>query len=75
MGKYGHHDDPLTDAEVEIGRLEGRLAEAQRGLLRALDYRAATPEGLAIKEDVRASLWRTGFDGPMGEMGAPLVRD
>jgi hypothetical protein len=35
-------------------------------LLRALDYRAATPEGLSIKYDVRDALRRTGFDGPFG---------
>lgn len=66
VGKFRHHPDPLIDREVEIGRLEGLLAEAQAGLCRALDYRAATPEGLAIKADVRDTLRRTGFSGPMG---------
>lgn len=60
LGKFGHHPDPMTDAEVEIDRLQGLLAEAQGGLLRALDYRAATPEGLAIKADIRNALERTG---------------
>ena len=70
MGKFGHHPDEVIDAEVEVGRLEGLLAEAHGGLLRALDYRAATPEGLAIKSDVRDTLRRTGFTGPMGEVGS-----
>ena len=64
---YGHHPDPEIDAEIEIGRLEGLIAESHAGLLRALDYRAATPEGLSIKHDVRDALRRTGFTGPMGE--------
>lgn len=68
VAKFGHHPDPLIDAEVEVGRLEGLLAEAHGGLLRALDYSAATPNGLAIRADVRDALRRTGFVGVMGEM-------
>ena len=64
--RFGHHPDPLTDAEVEIDRLQGLLAEVHASLRRALDYRAATPEGLAIKADVRDALRRTGFVGTMG---------
>lgn len=64
--KYGHHPDPQIDAEVEIGRLQGALCEAHGGLRRALDYRAATPEGLSIKHDVRDALKRTGFSGDLG---------
>jgi len=60
LGKYGHHPDAAIDADVEIERLKGLLAEAHGGLLRALDYRAATPEGLSIKYDVRDALMRTG---------------
>jgi len=63
---YGHHPDPMTDLEVEIGRLEGLIAEAHGGLLRALDYRAATPEGLSVKYDVRDTLRRTGYTGTHG---------
>jgi hypothetical protein len=65
-GRFGHHPDPLTDAEVEVDRLLGLLSEAHAGLVRALDYRAATPEGLTIKADVRDALRRTGFVGSMG---------
>lgn len=65
-GKFGHHPDPETDAGIEIERLTGLLAEAHGGLLRALDYRSATPEGLSIKYDVRDALRRTGFSGDMG---------
>jgi hypothetical protein len=67
--KFGHHPDPLIDHEVEIDRLTGLLSEAHAGLLRALDYRAATPEGLAIRHDVRDTLRRTGFTGNLGERG------
>jgi len=67
MARFGHHPDPAIDAEVELDRLNGLLAEAHSGLLRALDYRAATPEGLAIKHDVRDALRRTGYVGNMGE--------
>lgn len=66
LGKFGHHPDPVIDAEVECDRLTGLLAEAHAGLLRALDFRTATPEGLAIKADVRDALRRTGFTGPFG---------
>jgi hypothetical protein len=66
LGKFGHHPDPLIDAEVEVDRLLGLLSEAHAGLVRALDYRAVTAEGLAIKADVRDALRRTGFAGSMG---------
>ena len=62
MAKFGHHPDGEIDADIEIERLLGLLCEAHAGLLRALDYRAATPEGLSIKHDVRDTLRRTGFD-------------
>lgn len=60
LQKFGHHPDPAIDAEVEISRLQGLLSEARGGLFRALDYRAATPNGLNIKNDVRSALERTG---------------
>ncbi len=66
VGRFGHHPDGEIDAELEIERYRGLLSEAHAGLLRALDYRAATPEGLAIKGDVRDALRRTGFAGNMG---------
>jgi hypothetical protein len=66
LGKFGHHPDQTIDAEVAISRLQGALSEAHGGLLRALDYRAVTPEGLAIKHDVRDALRRTGYIGNMG---------
>ena len=65
LGKFGHHPEAEIDAEIEIERLTGQLAEAHAGLRRALDYRAATPEGLSIKFDVRDTLRRTGYTGPM----------
>lgn len=67
MGKFGHHPDPLIDAEIEIDRLAGIITEAHGGLIRALDYRAATPEGIAIKHDIRDCLRRTGFKGDLGQ--------
>jgi hypothetical protein len=70
LGAFGHHPDPLIDAQVEIDRLEGLMAEAHAGLIRALDYRAATPEGLSIKADVRDALQRTGFTGSTGYRNA-----
>lgn len=73
--KYGHHPDPLIDAEVEIDRLAGLLTETHRGLLRALDFKTVTPEGVSIKADVRHCLVRTGFNRPMGEVGTPLWPD
>lgn len=60
------HPDREIALEVRVDELEGLLMEAHAGLLRALDYRAATPEGLAIKADVRDALRRTGFKGTMG---------
>lgn len=70
---YGHHPDAAIDAEVELDRLRGLLAEAHGGLLRALDFRAGTPEGLEIKADVRHALRSSGFLGNMGEQGSPVV--
>ena len=66
LGKFGHHPDALIDAQVELDRLEGLICEAHGGLLRALDFRTASLEGLAIKADVRDCLDRTGFKGTMG---------
>jgi len=70
LGKFGHHPDELIDAQVELDRLQGMLTEAHGALLRALDFRSATPEGLAIKRDVRDALDRTGFKGNMGYRAA-----
>jgi hypothetical protein len=64
--RFGHHPDAGIDAEVECDRLAGLLAEAQAALVRALDFRAATPEGLAVKADVRDALRRTGYRGDAG---------
>lgn len=75
LAKFGHHPDPLIDAEVEIERLVGLLVEAQGGLLRALDFRAATPEGVSIKHDIRDALVRTGFKGEMGCQSSQLERE
>lgn len=71
MSKYGHHPDQEIDYEIEIERLLGLLSDAQCGCLRALDYRAATPEGLSIKYDVRHMLERSGFTGPLGVRTTP----
>lgn len=67
LAKYGHHPDPQIDADVEVDRLNGLLAETHAGLIRALDFRTATPEGLAIKADVRYWLTETGC--PPGNWG------
>ena len=64
--RFGHHPDLLIDTEIELDRLAGLLSEAHAGLLRSLDFRAATPEGLAVKHDVRDTLRRTGFVGNLG---------
>ncbi len=60
MTKFQHHPDQLIDYEIEIDRLNGLLGEAHAGLIRGLDYRAVTPEGLNIKTDIRNTLIRTG---------------
>ncbi len=52
------HPDPATAREVVIDKLLGALAEATGGLKRALDFNAGTPDGLAIKHDVRHALAR-----------------
>ena len=71
LGKFGHHPDPMIDAEVEIETLQGQLANAHCGLKRALDYRAVTPEGSAIKADIRRALDLSGFVGDLGYRAAP----
>lgn len=60
------HPDPEIAREVVIETLIGQLSEAHGGMLRALDFRTATPEGLAIKGDMREALRRTGFVGDFG---------
>jgi hypothetical protein len=58
---YGHHADPIIDAEIEIARLRGLLADARGGLLRALDFQAASPNGINIKCEVRCVLDKIGW--------------
>jgi hypothetical protein len=65
-GKFGHHPDPLIDAEVEIETLQGYLWNAHSGLKRALDYQGVTPRTLGIKADVRRALEMSGHSGPLG---------
>jgi hypothetical protein len=48
------------------------IESAQKGLLRALDFRTASPHGLDIKADVRQALHDSGFRGPMGEVDSPV---
>jgi hypothetical protein len=67
LGRFGHHPVQVIDNQIEIDRLNGLLSEAHAGLIRALDYRAATPAGLAINRDIRDTLRRTGFTGNLGE--------
>lgn len=55
---------------AEVERLHAVLKIAQHGLRRALDYRAGTPEGLAIKADIRKTLIESGDPGPWGEVGS-----
>lgn len=64
--QFGHHPEEVIDACIEVERLQGLLAEAHGGLIRALDFRTATPEGLSVKADVRNALQRTGFTGDLG---------
>lgn len=59
------HPDPVIAAECEIERLQGLLFEARCGLIRAMEFRAGTPLGQAIRRDVRSALERT------GGLGAP----
>lgn len=56
LAQHGHHPDPLIDAEVEIEWLSGLLSEAMGGLNRALMVNVVSPEGLAVKRDVRWAL-------------------
>ena len=60
------HPDPETARQVVIDTLLGQLAEAHGAMCRAQDFRTASPEGLAIKADVREALTRTGFRGDPG---------
>lgn len=51
--------------------IKRRVEVAQAGLKRALDFRTATPEGLAIKDDVRRALVESGCPpGTWGEVGS-----
>lgn len=62
----------MTDSRIrsnqdeKLDQICKQLAEAHKGLLRALDFRTCTPEGLKIKEYVREQLRQSGFVGPMG---------
>ena len=56
------HPDPLIAREVEMDYLQGLLSEARGALKRALDYKAATPDGLKIKKDIRSGLDRIGWE-------------
>jgi hypothetical protein len=56
LGKFGHHPDDLIDAQVEVDRLTGLLAEAMAALGRASEYRAVTPNGISIRHTVLYTL-------------------
>lgn len=62
LGQFGHHPDQTIDAEVEVERLRGLLEEARCGLKVALNFQAAPPHGLAIKNEVRRVLVNVGWD-------------
>jgi hypothetical protein len=55
-GKFGHHPDALIDAQVEVDRLEGLLAEAMAALGRASEYTAVTENGKSIRRTVLNAL-------------------
>jgi hypothetical protein len=58
---------PRSESPAErITRLQDQLRAAQAGLRRALDFRTASPEGLAIKAEVREALRQSGDEGPWG---------
>ena len=67
LGKFGHHPESPIDAEVEVDRLQGMLRKAHYGLLRALEFRTCSADGLAIKRDVRKCLEQTGYAKPIVE--------
>lgn len=77
VASSGEHDlrfrDP-PERKAAWEEIERRLKVAHGGLLRALDYRAGSPEGLNIKADVRDALHASGFTGSMGEQGDSLAQ-
>jgi hypothetical protein len=56
VAKYGHHPDPLIDAEVELDRLEGVLSECWVVIESALTLRVVSPRGTWFKNNVRRLL-------------------
>jgi hypothetical protein len=58
-------DSPVRKAAWD--EIKARLAAAHRGLRRALDFQTVSENGLAIKQDVREALIRSG--SPPGEWG------
>lgn len=67
MGTLRQHHDPVAEGETtDVERLSAQLAVAHAGLLRALDFRGVTGEALAIKNDVREALRRSGYEGVFG---------
>ncbi|MGI9489307.1 MAG: hypothetical protein ACR2RF_26150 [Geminicoccaceae bacterium] len=69
LGRFGHHPEPLIDAEIEAQRMAGLLATARVGLEHALGYRAVTPNGLYIKGCVRDAIKNS--DPGQPEWGIP----
>lgn len=61
------HPDPETAMGVAVDILLGAYVETRTALLRALDYQAITPNGLSIKNTVRATLDRTSVDNLLAE--------
>lgn len=70
LGRFGHHPEPLIDAEIEAQRLVGLLANARIGLEQALGYRAVTPHGLYIKGCIRDAIKNS--DPAQPEWGHPV---
>lgn len=73
LGKFGHHPDPIIDAEVEIECLQGRLADAE-ARARYLATRLNTPEFIdfsaAVVIEAAHQLERWGVDHDGGKTDA-----
>lgn len=60
------HPDRELAREIVVETLMSQISEAHAGLLRALDFRTGSPDGVRIKDDVRDCLRRSGYVGDFG---------
>ena len=72
--KFGHHPDPLIDAQVEVDRLRGHLKTAETVLSDVLSLDVASANGQRVKNNVRWAIGEIYGDENMKAVASASVQ-